>query len=179
MFKKYNGQQVDVFDYCQQQKTLNNDVQVFIGTDSILHGGNIHYFLVVAFRTGPTGVHFIYQKEKIPVIKTKTGKPNIIDRLRKEGIMSIELAESLVNAGIFQKNQIVIELDFNKVVETVSTKLIPEMQGWAIGIGYQVLTKFCPTQPAFKSDTVVVGNDFWNEQVAVKAANHLCQGISN
>lgn len=173
-FKNYKREKVDLIQHCFEQKAKHQNLTIFVGTDSISVGGFIHYFAVVAFRYGMSGAHFIFAKDKVPTYRFGNGKPDIMTKLRREGHMTLDIANLIVDNGVCDKDQIIVELDYNDLIQTISTKIIPEMKGWAMASGYQVLTKY--------GDSVLVdfgsGLQEINEQVAVKAANHLCQGVS-
>lgn len=194
-FQNYKRQPVDLIQHCFEQRALHgDDLRVFIGTDSISVAGKITYYSVVAFRYGKNGVHFIFTKEVIDSIRKENGKPDVFTKLWKECELSIALAEYLVNKNVFTKDSIVIELDYNNIVDTLSKPLIPATKGWAVSAGFKCLAKIphnhshptkTPTQ-----DMVCVGNpelDKWGKpvfpedwtdvQIACKAANHLCQGV--
>lgn len=171
-FFNYQRQEIDLYQHCLQQRTrYGSDLYVFIGTDSISVGGKVHYFTTIAFRHSKTGVHFIFSKEKVPTFRKGDGKPDIFTKLWKEAELTINLCENLVENNIFNRNQIIVELDYNNVSDTLSRPLIPATRGWAIGLGYQVLTKY--------GEKVLCGLEWVDEQIACKAANHLCQGVSN
>lgn len=175
-FYNYKRQPVDLIQHCLEQKAKYlDDLMVHLGTDSISVGGKVHYFIVVAFRYGKNGAHFVFAKEKVPTYRFEDGKPDIMTKLRREGHLTMDLAERLVQGGIFTRDQIIIEFDYNNLVETISTKLIPEMKGWASYLGYQSLTKYGDYVLVRLGDTL----DEINEQIAVKAANHLCQGVNS
>lgn len=173
-FKNYKREKVDLIQHCFEQKAKHKNLVVFIGTDSISVGGQVHYFTVVAFRYARNGAHFIYTKEKVPTYRQADGKPDIFTKLWRECQLTIDLSERLIAENVFNRDQIIIELDYNAVVETISNKLIPATKGWALNLGYQVLTKY--------GEYVLVefegGIEKVEEQIAVKAANHLCQGVS-
>lgn len=191
---KHNKAPVDLIQHCIEQRVAHSDLKVFIGTDSISIAGKIHYFLVIAFRYGRNGVHFIYTKEVIDSIRTKDGKPDVRRKLEKECEMSMFLAEYLVERGVFEIKDIIIELDYNNIVETLSKVLIPQTKGWAMAYGFQCLCKIPHNHEYPKKtptdDMVCIGNpeldkygkpvhpsDWTDVQIACKAANHLCQGV--
>ncbi len=159
-FKKYDRSSVDLFQHCLEQKVLREDLSVHIGCDSILVEHNLYYFTVVAFRYNAKGAHFIYDREKRTPYRDGTGKPDIFTKLWEEARFTIELSELLVERGIFNRDELVIEFDYNDIIKTVSTKLIPSATGWAIGLGYKHII--------LKSES----------QTACKAANHLCQKLN-
>lgn len=156
----------DVFEYCIVQ-TLKPNLRVYIGTDSISKDGNLHYFTVIAFRTGRVGAHFIYNKTTLKSFKDEGGKPDIFNKLWTEARFTIELAELLVEKGIFTREAITLEFDYQSVTDTISKKLNPAVTGWASGLGYAFTTKYNRDHQSLSMP----------DQVAVKAANYLCQKV--
>jgi len=169
-FVNYKREPVDLIEYCLQKRVqYSNDLKVHIGTDSIAIGGNVIYFTVVAFRAGKTGVHFIFTKEKVPSYRTGDGKPDLFTRLYRECTLTLDVAHLLIDANVFTHNDIIIELDYNNLVETISTKVVKATRGTVTGYGYTCLAKY--KENATKPDQ-------WEDQIACKAANHLCQGVN-
>lgn len=178
---KHNKIPIDLIAHCIEQRVTHSDLKVFVGTDSISLGGNIHYFSVVAFRYGKQGVHFVYTKETVPSFRKVDGKPDVFLKLWKECELSMALAEYLVEKNVFTRDDIIIELDYNNIAETLSKPLIPATKGWATSAGYQCLAKipYNRNYPVKSDigDMVKVGNDWTDVQIACKAANYLCQGV--
>lgn len=168
-FKNYKKEDVDLIQHCLEYKDKFPDLKVHIGCDSIAVNGKITYFTVVAFRYATNGVHFIYFKEVIPVSKKTEGKWGVFMKLRHEAELSISIA-NLLTEEIFTKDEIVLELDFNNIVDTLYKGLIPEMQGLATSMGYHTMVKF--------KDDLFRGQVVTEDLIAVKAADHLCQGVS-
>ena len=165
-FYNYARREVNLIHHCLEQKAKHGEnLSVFIGTDSLSIGGTVHYFVVIAFRYDHNGAHFIFSKEKVPTYRKPDGKPDIFTKLWRECQLTMELSESLVNQGIFTRNEIIIELDYNSVVETISKPLIPATKGWATGLGYQCLTKY--------GEYVFVNGERIYEQIAVKALRYI------
>ncbi len=155
-FRIVSGQQIDnLIKYCVGQKL--DGAKIHIGCDSIVVAGNITYITVIAFRIGKSGVHFIYDKTKIKSYRDSYNKPDIFTRLWKEAQFTIDTANLLIESGLFNHNEIVLEFDYNNVKDTISTKVIAAAVGYAVGSGY--------TNNLLKSDV----------QIAVKAANNICQ----
>ena len=168
-FYDYKRKEVDLINHSLNQRAMfGNKLKIHIGTDSVAVGGNIVYFTVVAYRHSKNGVHFIFMKERVNKFRDGNQKPDIFTRLWRECKLTMDVATELTK--IFKKDDIIIELDYNNLVETVSTKLVASTRGWAIGEGFKCLVKYKEnaTRP-----------DQWEDQLAVKAANHLCQGISS
>ncbi len=169
-FYNYKKQPIDLIEHCKEQKNLHPDLKVYIGTDSISVGGKINYFAVVAFRYETNGVHFIFHKEVVPTNSKNRGKWGVFMKLRHEAELSIAIANLLVDEVIFTKDDIVLELDFNNVVDTLYKGLIPEMQGLAMSMGFNTMVKF--------KDDLYRGQIVTQDLIAVKAADHLCQGVA-
>ena len=169
-FKNYKKQPVDLLQHCLAQKALHQDLKVHVGTDSISVSGKISYFAVVAFRYGSNGVHFIYHKEIIETTSKNRGKWGVFMKLRHEAELSIAIADKLIETGMFSTEDIILELDFNNVVDTLYQGLIPEIKGMGIWKGYNMKVKF--------KDQTKFGKVVTEDLIAVKAADHLCQGVS-
>lgn len=168
-FLNYNRKEVDLFQTVLEEKSKHgNKLKIHIGTDSTVSRDYTHYFTVVAFRHSKTGVHFIFSKEKVQRFRNENGKPDSFTRLWRECKLSMDVAQLIVDNGIIDKNEIIIELDYNNLIKTISTPLVNSTKGWAIGEGFQCMVKY--KENASKPDQ-------WEEQIAVKAANHLCQSI--
>lgn len=169
-FKTYKKEDVDLIQHCIKYKESHSDLKVHIGCDSIAVGGKITYFAVVAFRYATNGAHFIYHKEVVPITNKTNGKWGVFMKLRHEAELSITIANKLVDELIFTKDDIVLELDFNNVVDTLYKGLIPEMQGLATSMGFHTMVKF--------KDDLYRGQIVTEDLIAVKAADHLCQGVA-
>lgn len=184
-FQTYQRKEVDLIQHCLEQKAKHGkDLLVFIGTDSISVGGQCHYFTVLAFRYGKSGAHFIFSKNKFPVIRLSDGKPDIYMKLWKEAVLTMEIAEFLTSERILSKDEIIIEFDYNGLVPTLSTSLSAGAKGWASQLGYYALSKCNPNARVFDRSKLeyieIIHCDELlkiSEQVAVKAANFLCQGV--
>jgi len=169
-FKNYKKETVDLIQHCLSKKEQHPDLKVHIGCDSISVAGKITYFAVVAFRYGTNGAHFIYHKEVVPTTAKTKGKWGVFMKLRHEAELSIAIANKLVDELVFTKDDIVLELDFNNIVDTLYKGLIPEMQGLATSMGYHTMVKF--------KDDLYRGQVVTQDLIAVKAADHLCQGVA-
>lgn len=153
-----NGKTVNLISHVYEQKAEHRNLTIHVGCDSTAKEGIWWYVLVVSFRYGNNGAHYIYQKTKIPAIRAEVSgktKPDIFTKLWKEAEISINCAEYLKENGIYVD---AIEMDYNTIPRWASNKLIGPTEGWAKSLGYVVLNK---------SD----------EQIAVKAADHICQKI--
>lgn len=158
-------ERVDLVEYVFLQKSKTPQMKIFVGTDSISREGFWHYVLVVAFRYGNNGAHFIYQKSKIPAsriqMEGKRPKPDIFTKLWKEAEISINCAEYLRLNGIYID---ALEMDYNKAPKWASQKLIAPTKGWAESLGFNVLLK-----PSIEKSEANL--------IAVRAADHICSKI--
>lgn len=147
VFKTVNGQAVDIVKHTLSIIDDCPYVDMHIGTDSQNHRRHTVYSIVIAYRYGNRGVHYIVHKERVPKIKDRW------TRLWKEAEMSIETAE-LLTAKV--KVQVQIDFDFNNDERHFSNRLVQAASGWATSLGYRV---------NIKGDTLV----------AAKAADHHCR----
>jgi predicted RNase H-related nuclease YkuK (DUF458 family) len=146
-FKKINGDIVDVNEHTKKVICSHPNCQIHIGSDSQNYGNKTTYSVVVAYRLGCSGVHYIYHKIKVNKIKDRWTK------LLKEAELSIEVAEWLTsNVEV----EVQIDMDFNENESFYSNKLVHLAKGWANSLGYKVNIK-----P--------------NIQIATKAADFQCR----
>jgi predicted RNase H-related nuclease YkuK (DUF458 family) len=147
VFKKTNGEKVNVVEHTLAQLKESPTITIHIGTDSQNIGNHTVYSTVIAYRFGNRGVHYIVHKQKLPKIN------DIWTRLWKEAEMSIETAEWLTN----QINvNVQIDMDYNGDEGYKSNRLISAAKGWANSLGYAVNVK-----P--------------NNQIATRAADYQCR----
>lgn len=155
-FTTTQRKKVDLIQHIYETKATHKNLKIHVGTDGASKNGTWYYFLVVSFRYGRNGAHFIYQKQKMKALKIeKNGRkfPDLFTKLWKEAEITMACAQYLRNNGIEVD---AVEMDYNTSPRWYSNRLINATQGWAIGEGYKVLNKSC-------------------ELIAVKAADHLCQ----
>lgn len=146
-FKTEEGGLVNVIEHCQEQIKQDN-LKIYISTDSQNYGGKSVFVTAVVFRYGLRGAHYIYLKQRIPRIR------DIFTRLWKEGELTVECAE-MITQEIPLKIE-ALEFDYNNKKITKSTNLVPALVGWASSLGYNTRVK-----P--------------DEMIAAKAADHLCR----
>lgn len=146
-FKKTNGEYVDVVKHTIDILKECPYVDIHIGTDSQNVGLNTIYSICIAYRYGTRGVHYIYNRFKLPRIDDKWTK------LWKEAEYSIEVAQWLSEKISVD---IQIDLDYNNDKKYFSNKLIQAAKGWANALGYKVNVK-----P--------------NIQIATRAADYECR----
>lgn len=149
-FKNINGQTVDIVEFCQQKCT--NNTTLYVGTDSVVTKDKTAFVVVVAIRFGKPqdktakGGTFCYLIHKVPRHKDK------LERLRQEADVTMEMVQYLEDNYIPVD---IVEFDYNSDPSHDSNKVIDQV-GWATGLGYKITVK-----P--------------DEQVAVKAADHICR----
>jgi predicted RNase H-related nuclease YkuK (DUF458 family) len=133
VFKKISGEKVDVVKHTLSIIQKYPDVEIHIGTDSQSAGWNTTYATAIAYRFGNNGVHYIYWKERIPRIRSR------FDRLYKEAVMTIEVAEWFTQK--LKSVKVELDFDYNKDEKHYSQKLVSSTTGWAEGLGYKVNIK--------------------------------------
>ena len=147
-FKLENGERINVIDHCSEILGKYPNAQILIGCDSQNSKTNSKYSVVIVFRYGFSGAHFIYSNIKVPKIK------DLFTRLFKECELSLEIAEYITHNTSYKVGA--IELDFNDFKITKSTPLISATKGWCESLGYKVILKS-------------------GEMIAVKAADKICR----
>lgn len=150
LFRTINGQIVDVIDFCTKHCAAGTTL--YVGTDSAVKGSETVFVTVVAVRFGNAkqqtakGATFCYLKNR-----TERHKDKLL-RLEDEAKYTMEIVKFIEDNYIPVD---VVEFDYNSDDRWASNKVM-WATGYATGLGY----------------TVTVKPD---EQVAVKAANHLLQ----
>ena len=147
-FVDANGQHIeDVFDHAVGviDKKKNDNLKIYIGSDSQNHRRTTAYALVIAFRYGKRGVHYIHHSFNVRKIRNRR------ERLWKEIELTMEMAFAFRDKGIHVDT---VEFDLNKKEDAGSNFLLSQAVGWGIGSDFNVSTK-----P--------------DVQVACRAADHL------
>lgn len=133
VFKKIDGTRVDIIKHTLDIIQKEPNVEIHIGTDSQSRAYTTKYAVVIAYRYGTRGVHYIYSKERVPRIKDK------FTRLLKEAEMTIEVAEWFTSKISSIKPQ--LDFDFNVDEKHFSQKLVSLAKGWAESLGYKANIK--------------------------------------
>lgn len=120
-------------NYVMDQIVYRPDTKIYIGIDSKVRGDECRYALVIAFRYGNNGVHYIYNKDVTAKPTTKW------QRLMAE-------IERLMNFVSWFKEHIPVEIyavdiDVNADERFYSHKLHALATGWASSLGVRVITK--------------------------------------
>jgi predicted RNase H-related nuclease YkuK (DUF458 family) len=148
VFKLHSGESVDAIKYTREvlaKHSLLSDVKLYVGCDSQNKRYVTSYVVVLAYRYGARGTHYIYTRIDVPKIRERWSK------LSKEVEYSLQLAGFLKENGI-EVN--CIDFDFNSKEIERSHDLVAWAQGYASALGYNSTVK-----P--------------EEQVASRAADHL------
>ena len=146
-FSRPDGQRVDVIVHTLDMISKYPTLKIYVGCDSVVCGNETCFYFVIAYRYGRNGASFISKKFCSANLSTK------IERLWKEVEITMEWVKFLEDNDILVD---VVEFDLNSNPTEFSSTLVKAAKGWAEGIGYNVLVK-----P--------------DSQIAVKAANFLCQ----
>jgi predicted RNase H-related nuclease YkuK (DUF458 family) len=125
--------EIDLISFLKNYFIEKPNTTVFVGTDSQNFGRKTHYAIVIALYNDKKGAKIIYCKETFPVIRDG------ITRLLKEVEFSINIAQSLQAAGIY--NKITIDVDLNEDKKYMSNKLLTTALGWAKGLGFDCRAK--------------------------------------
>ena len=148
VFRKVTGEIVDVVKHTTEILKENPSVEIHIGSDSQNGRRKTVYDVVIAYRYGFRGVHYIHSRMQVKKIR------DIYDRLFQEAVISIEVATWLKEQ--MPSIQIQIDMDYNGDERHISNKLIGSTKGWAESLGFSVNVK-----P--------------DNQIATRAADHECR----
>ena len=105
---------------------------IHVGCDSQNKRRCTLYAVVIAFRYGTRGAHFIYNIERVDKMRDRYA------RLYREMEMSIGVADYLSENGIVVD---FIDIDYNSSDRYYSNKLLSTARGWCAGLGYQTSCK--------------------------------------
>jgi predicted RNase H-related nuclease YkuK (DUF458 family) len=131
-FKSVDNRVIDVVEHTLEIMKRYPNLKVHIGTDSQNIGLETSYVTVIAYRFGIRGVHYIYTKEKVPLVR------DMFTRLFDECVRTLEVAEWFTQ----QINiNVEIDMDYNQDEIAPSHKLIGATRGWALSLGYKVNVK--------------------------------------
>ena len=123
----------DLAGYIQQQLIDRPDTKIYLGIDSKVSADHCTYILVIAFRYGSNGVHYIFSKEQTEMPNTKW------QRLMNE-------IERLMNFVSWFKDNLpytiyAVDVDVNADERHFSNKLHSLATGWGHSLGVNVITK--------------------------------------
>ncbi|MEK9612372.1 MAG: ribonuclease H-like YkuK family protein [Flavobacteriaceae bacterium] len=147
LFKNIQGHRIDPVSHTLEVIKAYPYAEIHIGTDSQNINKKTNYTVVIAYRLGSRGVHYILSKFSVDVIR------DMWTRLWKEAECSVDLAEWLTKKISIR---VEIDMDYNGDENFKSHKLISAAKGWANSLGYKVNVK-----P--------------DNQIATRAADHHCK----
>lgn len=145
VWKLEGGDIVDCMKHTLEVLANNQDVKIYVGTDSQNKRWNSAYVTVIAYKYGTRGAHYIYCRESVPRIKDRW------TRLWKEVELSLEVAKFLETNSIKVE---CVELDFNEKEMARSSDMVAAARGYIIGSNFN-----CNVKP--------------ETQCAAKAADHI------
>lgn len=145
VFKLEGGEMVNVISHSLDTLKRHRDAKIYVGTDSQNKRHVTCYVVVVAYRYGTRGTHYIYHRYNTKRIKDRW------QRLWKEVELSVEIARELEESNLKVH---CIDLDFNRKEIARSSDMVAAARGYVIGSGFD-----CTVKP--------------EEQVASRAADHI------
>ena len=133
LFQDIRGNKFHPISYTTDIISQNPWVKIHIGTDSQNYGTKTVYVTAIAYRFGSRGVHYIYNKENVPLIYDSW------TRLWGETERTMGLVEYMSDSLKGVRFQ--IDMDFNQDETRLSNKLVSVSRGWAQSLGYKVNIK--------------------------------------
>ena len=144
-FKLEGGEIVNSITHSIETLASYRDAKLYVGTDSQNKRNVTCYVVVIAFRYGTRGTHYIYHRYNVKRIRDRW------QRLWKEVELSVEVAKELEAASLKVH---CIDLDFNRKEIAKSSDMVAAARGYVVGSGFE-----CTVKP--------------EEQVASRAADHV------
>jgi predicted RNase H-related nuclease YkuK (DUF458 family) len=134
LFKRLSDHEnIDLIEYVRNAINVDEQVRIYIGTDSHNRGNATVYGTVVVIHYGNRGGHVIYYKESVPKIK------DTFSRLWKEVDLSVRVAEMLKESGVATADY--IDLDYNPDPKYRSNSVLRSAVGYVESMGYVARTK--------------------------------------
>jgi hypothetical protein len=129
-FKRlHDKEDIEVVSYLKDFLKENPNTDIYIGTDSQVHGRSTTYAVVIVLHRKGRGGHVLYYREVIP----KTF--DLFTKIFKEVEMSLEVAEYLVANGIKKAKK--IDIDINPDKRYKSNIVLASAMGLLAGYGYE------------------------------------------
>lgn len=151
-FRTEAGERINLIDHILQEIDKNQDLRIYIGTDSQDKDGKTKYATCVVFRYGKRGAHYVSQRDEGVRIK------DTFTRLYGEAVRTIETAE-LIKESLPSISIEALEFDYNNEKRWFSNRVISAVNGWVKGLQYRAV---------FKNR----GEDM---MIASKAADRVCR----
>jgi predicted RNase H-related nuclease YkuK (DUF458 family) len=149
-FRLEAGGLVNIVDHTLEQIATQDNLRIYVATDSQVHRKTVTFATVIVYRYGTRGAHYIFHREDTPK-KKGVGE---YERLFEEAVRTIQTAQMLRENHPIEIEA--LEFDYNEVKKTKSQPLISTVKGWVLGLGMT---------PVFKS----------GQMIASKAGDHLCR----
>lgn len=128
-----DGREVDLIPYVRTELEQNENVRIYIGTDSQNIGEKTVYATVIVLHYGNNGAHVLYSKLNLPRVKDN------FTRLWNEVEYSLEVAEELHNGGLPRADY--IDLDYNPDPIYRSNTVLRSALGYVESMGYKARMK--------------------------------------
>lgn len=151
VFKDRDGNKVDEIKHCLEVLKNKSFTKIYVGSDSQKKRKTIEYAVVIAFRYGNRGAHYIFSKWNVSRKGYGKGDQLIEKRLQEEVATTMEIVSRLQENSISVYQ---IDFDLNCDPKWKSHKFVQMATGWGKAMGCNV---------SIKPDV----------QVATKAANHI------
>lgn len=134
-FQNFYGDKFDLKDYILEYCfSTNEDIKIFVGTDSQVRGYYTTYVTTVCFYKIGTGVHVVYHKEKVQ------NKSHLFERLWVEVEKSVAVADT-IRSFLPKKIDLDIHFDVNPNEEYGSHIVFRAAKGYATGAGFEFKMK--------------------------------------
>src|SRR6187549_826732 len=132
-FKTQQGEKVNIVEHTLEQLQKWPNMKIYIGTDSQDDRPHTVYVTCICYRYGNRGAHFIYHREKVPIIR------DMYSRLYDEAVRTIDTAQ-LIDSEIPVAFE-ALEFDYNYIPKWASNKLLAAVGGWVKGLNYNATFK--------------------------------------
>lgn len=145
--KLQSKEQVDLIPYIREYFSTHPNLEIQIGCDSQVKARSTKYAIVLALYTPGKGAHVLYN-----AFNTNKER-DIATRLMNEAWHSINLAETLKDAGLPKAK--FIDIDLNPDPRYKSNEVLRAAVGWAEGLGYTVRHKGKSPMMTYAADHLV------------------------
>lgn len=143
----FDGRKVDLIDYIKEYLMIKENAEILIGCDSQNFSDKTIYAIVVALYEPGKGAHVIFRRWKTDRERVRS------TRLLNEVWYSIEVAETIKNAGIPKPKW--IDIDLNPDPKYKSNEVFRQAVGMVEGMGYKVRYKTLGPIATYAADHIV------------------------
>lgn len=147
MFKKLNGEIIDLVSYIKNYIILHPDIKIFIGCDSQNYSNTTSYVTAIVLYNPGKGGHIVYEKEKIN--REKVNQVRLLNEVWK----AVEVANMLCENGIRKPEY--IDIDINPCNRFKSNTVFKAAVGIVEGCGYQCRYKSLGPISTWCADKIV------------------------